>query len=111
MNSHEIIALYETVAAITDQMVIAARNGDWDRLALLESHCANHIALLKQDQSPAPLTGGIRERKATIIKKILADDREIRNITEPWMAKLSALIDRTTAERKLSQAYGVTPQR
>ncbi|HVK94229.1 MAG TPA: flagellar protein FliT [Noviherbaspirillum sp.] len=106
MNSQEILSLYETVAAITDQMVVAARNGDWERLALLESHCASQVAILKQDESPAPLTAGVRERKATIIKKILADDREIRNITEPWMAQLSAMIDSTSAERKLSKAYG-----
>ena len=33
---------------------------------------------------------------------------EIRNIAEPWMAKLSQLINSTGAERKLSQAYGAS---
>lgn len=111
MNSQEILALYETVAAITDQMVTAARKGDWDQLALLESHCASHIAILKRDESPGSLSDGVRERKATIIKKILADDREIRNLTEPWMTHLSALIDSTSTERKLNKAYGTNRQR
>ena len=45
-------------------------------------------------------------RKVQIIKQILAHDREIRTIAEPWMTKLSQLINSTSAERKLSQAYG-----
>jgi len=107
MNNHEVIALYETVATITDQMLSAARKGDWEQLALLETRCASHVEILKTD-TPAPLTGEIRVRKVQIINKILADDREIRNIAEPWMAKLSQMINSTGAERKLSQTYGAT---
>ena len=106
MNSHEVIALYENVATITDQMLAAARLGDWEQVTLLEAKCASQVAILKRDEPPAPLTGEIRVRKVQIIKQILAHDREIRTIAEPWMAKLSHLISSTSAERKLSQAYG-----
>lgn len=63
--------------------------------------------MIKSGETPVALTGAERERKVEIIKKILADDREIRNITEPWMNKLSMLINSTGTERKLNQAYGV----
>lgn len=108
MNSHEVISLYETVAVITDQMLVAARQGDWDRLVELESRCASHVETLRQGEPPVPLTGDSRVRKVRIIQKILADDREIRNLTEPWMAQLSRLINSTGTERKLSQAYGAS---
>lgn len=106
MNSQEIISLYEAVSDITNRMVAAARAGDWDRLVALESDCAGHVQTLRDGEPPTPLEGAVRERKVKIIHKILADDREIRNITEPWMAHLSALINSTGAERKLSSAYG-----
>ena len=106
MNSQEVIALYETVAVITDKMLVAARSGDWDEVAVLESDCASHVQTLKQGEPPAPLTGDIRLRKVQIIKKILADDRAIRDIAEPWMARLSQLMHSSGTERKLSQAYG-----
>lgn len=108
MNSTEVIALYETVAVISDQMLSAARNGDWEKLAVLESRVASHVATLKKDEPPVKLTGEIRVRKVKIITKMLADDREIRNIAEPWMEKLSQLINSTGAERKLSNAYGAS---
>lgn len=107
MNSEEVISLYEKVAVITHQMVVAAREYDWEQLAELESQCASHVATLKQDAPIVPLTEVVREQKVRIIKKILADDREIRSITEPWMAQLSMLMKSAGAERKLSQAYGV----
>jgi flagellar protein FliT len=108
MNSQEVISLYETVATITDQMLAAARNGNWDELVALEARCSSHVATLKSGETPVPLTGLLRERKVKIIQKILADDREIRNLTEPWMAQLSRLINSTGTERKLNHAYGAT---
>lgn len=106
MNSHEVLSLYETVATITDQMLAAARNGDWEQLVALESRCANHIETLKVEEPRAALPKEERERKVNIIRKILEDDREIRNITEPWMAQLSMMINSVGTERKLSKAYG-----
>ena len=106
MNEQEIIYLYENVASITDQMLTAARVGDWDHLVTLESRCTDQVNILKTSEPPAPLSDKSRERKVEIIKKILADDKEIRNITEPWMNKLSTLINSTGAERKLNRAYG-----
>ncbi|MEO6145756.1 MAG: flagellar protein FliT [Sulfuriferula sp.] len=106
MNSDEIISIYESVASITEQMLSAARNSDWEHMAALESRCASHVRTLEKSEIRAALTSEMRERKFNIIQKILADDREIRNITEPWMAQLSSLINNTSTERKLSMTYG-----
>lgn len=106
MNSTEIISIYENVSRITDQMVAAARSADWDQLTVLESRCAAQIEMLRQQESATALPAVERSQKVKIIKKILADDREIRSFTEPWMAKLSSMMSNAGNERKLSQAYG-----
>jgi flagellar protein FliT len=111
MNGHEIISLYENVAMLTGHMLDAARSGDWARLVELESHCSRQVQTLRDDYPPALLAGEQRDRKVDLITRILANDREIRALTEPWMTRLSALINSTGAERKLSQAYGGTPRR
>lgn len=109
MDSKEILAVYETIAEITDQMVTAARTGDWELLAALESRCSSQVDIIrKNEEPPEALSDLARERKASIIKKILADDREIRSITEPWMTRLATLIDSAGTERKLSKAYGAS---
>lgn len=106
MNSEEVISLYEKVAGITTQMVVAARAYNWEQLAELESQCASHVEALKGNEHTAQLTGVVRAQKVRIIQKILADDREIRTITEPWMNQLAALMKSAGTERKLSHAYG-----
>jgi flagellar protein FliT len=107
MDNQEILALYETVADITDQMLAAARTGDWEQLATLESRCSSQVEIIKMNEEPnRTLSPVARERKVKIIKKILDDDRQIRDITEPWMAQLSAMLNSASTERKLSQAYG-----
>ena len=40
MNSQEVVSLYEAIAVMTDEMVVAARNGNWMQLATLEKACA-----------------------------------------------------------------------
>ena len=106
MNNQDLISVYEAVAVITDQMLTAARAGDWDTLIELEKHCADHVKTLQSREPGPPLRADERERKVKIIHSILEDDRQIRNLTEPWMAQLSYMINSTGAERKLLQAYG-----
>lgn len=105
MTSQEILGVYEALVALTEQMVAAAGAGDWERLALLETRCAAHVACLKEADT-APLQGPSRQKKAAIIKQLLADDRKIRDLTTPWMAQLSAMISSAGAERRLAGAYG-----
>lgn len=100
------ISLYEEVAVITDQMLVSARTGDWEQLVALETRCSDRVATLKVHAAALPLTVEMREKKINIIKKILADDREIRSITQPWMVHLTELINSSGTERKLLQAYG-----
>ncbi len=105
MNSQEVVSLYEKISGITEQMVLAAREANWVQLASLEKLCAQHIEAIKQgDKEPAQ--GAMRERKVKIIQKILADDKEIRNCTEPWMQRLSMQMNNNTTQRKLAKAYG-----
>jgi flagellar protein FliT len=109
MDNMEVISLYETVADITDRMLAAARTGDWELLTELETRCSDHVENLRNNQAPRePLSDAAREKKVRILKKILADDREIRNITEPWMAQLSTMMKSAGTERKLSKAYGAS---
>jgi flagellar protein FliT len=106
MDSKEVLSLYESVATITHQMLDAARTGDWELLVKLESRCSSHVQMLRNGEPLAPLTGSMRDRKVKIIHRILEDDREIRNITTPWMAQLSAMMKNTGTERKHAKAYG-----
>ncbi len=106
MTSEDIVDVYETMAVITDQMLRAANDSDWDRLAQLEQQCALHVRQLKEHE-PQALAGAQRVKKVDAIRRMLAADRQIRDLTTPWMARLSALINNTSTERRVARAYGV----
>lgn len=106
MNDDDVISLYESVSDLTARMLAAAQSGDWDHLVELESDCASRVQVLRDGEALASLSGERRMRKVAIIKKILADDRAIRDLTSPWMAKLSAMMQSTGTERRLVNAYG-----
>ncbi len=106
MNCEQVIDTYESVAQITKNMLDAARSGAWDDLISLESRVATYVTQLAANEAPVKLTPALRSRKLTMIKQILADDKEIRNLTEPWMAQLTNLINSNHMEHKLSMSYG-----
>ncbi len=106
MTSQEILSVYDAMVELTEQMVQAATQSDWDQLILLEQRCAAHVRQLQAAQPAVELDTANRERKVEAIRKMLDDDRKIRDLTMPWMARLSALIKSTGTERRLASAYG-----
>ena len=86
MTSNEVLSMYENIAGLTSRMVLAAQAGDWDRLAQLETRCAIEAAATATGV-PA-LQGAQRQRKVDLLKQILANDRAIRDVTQPWMGQI-----------------------
>lgn len=105
MNSQELILIYENVADITSQMLNAAQGSDWPLLATLEERCSMQVQAIKEDEAPVELGHDEREKKVKVIQRILADDRKIRDITQPRMAQLSEMMRRSSTQTKLARAY------
>lgn len=106
MTGQDIVSVYEAMAGISDQMLAAASANDWDRVVQLEQQCNACVRQLKANGDGQPLAGQERVRKVNAIRKMLASDRQIRDLTQPWMAKLSALMNNNATERRLARAYG-----
>ena len=87
MTSTDVLSMYENIAGLTSKMVVAAQIGDWHALDRLENGCAaQSVATL--GGVPA-LEGNARQRKIDLLKQIMANDRAIRDVTEPWMGRLN----------------------
>ena len=100
-----VIENYEILSSIMGQMRVAAAQGEWDHLVELESQCSQRVEAMKAQDAAAPIDESTRLRKVALIRKMLADDKDIRNHTEPWMAQLQHLIQSTGQERRLLQTY------
>lgn len=106
MTGQDVLSEYAAVADLTGKMLAAAEAGDWDHMVVLEQECTAHVDTLKSAESAVELNPSGRQAKIDCIRRILADDRKIRDLTMPWMAQLSAMINNSGTQRRLANAYG-----
>jgi len=93
MSYENVCSLYESVAEVTNQMLQAAQNQEWDALSELEVTCADFVEQIRDYDEVQPEAGDAYKRKLKSIKLILANDREIRNLMAPWMLKLNNMLN------------------
>lgn len=86
-----LLSYYEAIEHASQDMLEAARAGDWDRVMRLESACAVLIAQLKHAAAERPLQSEEASLKGRIMQRILVNDAEIRNLAEPWINDLSKM--------------------
>lgn len=91
MTSNDVLSMYENVAALTNNMVMAARASDWESLGRLENQTAAATAVVAAGATVAPLEGSARQRKIDLLKQILANDRAVRDVTEPWLNRVPGM--------------------
>ncbi len=87
-----IIEHYEAIAAASRRMLDAARAGDWDEVGREEDRCRALIGLLKRTQPDGSLAYDGRRQRLALLRAMLADDAEIRELSEPWLKQLEALL-------------------
>jgi flagellar protein FliT len=87
MNSSEIITIYEAILTTTGQML----------------KCRRLTKKILINDKTNMLSSELRQRKLEIIQQVLADDAEIRTLTQPWAAQLQNILSNTVYKRKLTQ--------
>ena len=85
------IGHYEAIAASSRRMLDAARREDWDEVAREEDACRALILALKRAHAAGTTPIG-RRQKLALMRAMLADDAEVRELAEPWLARLQTLL-------------------
>ncbi|WP_395401578.1 flagellar protein FliT [Pseudoduganella sp. UC29_106] len=106
MTNQEVLSVYGEMARLSASMLRAAQAAEWDRLEELEAGVSAQVSRLRGNEDAVVLDSAERAQKLAMIKQILDDDHQIRDLTMPWMAELSKLISSTGTERRLANAYG-----
>jgi flagellar protein FliT len=96
-----LLSYYEAIEGASQDMLNAARSGDWDTVVKLEGACALLIAQLKNAAQEHPLGAEELNLKTRIMQRILVNDAEIRNLAEPWINDLSRMMGSTTDPHKM----------
>jgi flagellar protein FliT len=83
---------YEAIEQASQDMLQAARDGNWDRVVKLEGACALLISQLKHAASRGALGPEEAQLKSRIMRRILVNDAEIRILAEPWLEDLDNIL-------------------
>ena len=103
---HQIVEQYARMAEISGRMRLAAYADDWDAVCDAEKECARVIGELSALGDLAPTDPVLRRQKLELMRRVLADDAEIRLLTQPWLKKLDQLLQTPDASARLDRAYG-----
>ncbi|HEY8710902.1 MAG TPA: flagellar protein FliT [Burkholderiaceae bacterium] len=96
MNT-SLLNYYQAIEKASQDMLEAARLGNWDQVLKLEGACVLLISQLKHSAVEKPLGRDEAQFKSRIMQRILVNDAEIRELAEPWLDDLDQLLaDRTT---------------
>ncbi len=80
-----LIDYYRALESASVSMLEAAKADDWDGVVRLEGTCAVLIEQLRFASSSQELTVEQRSEKSGIMRRILANDAQVRYLAEPWM--------------------------
>jgi flagellar protein FliT len=90
--SSQLLNYYEAIEQASQDMLDAARNGNWDQVVKLEGACALLISQLKHAASGRALGEDEAQLKSRIMQRILVNDAEIRHLAEPWLEQLDDML-------------------
>lgn len=89
-------------------MVDAARAGDWERLVELELAMGGlRDMLMTNGDDLNGLDAAGRERQAGLVRRILADCEEVRQLADPWMDHVRQLLGDAVSRSRIAHAYGL----
>jgi flagellar protein FliT len=90
--SSPLLNYYEAIEQASQDMLDAARSGNWDQVVKLEGACALLISQLKNAAHQQKLGTEEAQLKSRIMQRILVNDAEIRHLAEPWLEQLDDIL-------------------
>jgi flagellar protein FliT len=96
---------YRALADVSGRMLLAARNGDWDAVIALDADYTARASAVTDAALP-PLPPPLAADVAALIRKLMAEEGELRMLLGPQLAHLSSMLSDAGAQRKLAGAYG-----
>ena len=104
MSDSDLLEHYGAMWQLSQNMLTAAKQAEWERLVELEQARATIVEELKrEDKIVWQAANG--EKIAVLIRAILDADAEVKLLTESWMDKLQGTLENIGTQQKLKKAY------
>ena len=81
---------------------------EWDELVALAQSYSVCVGELESGDSNDMSDPAVRERKAELIRGILAMDAEIKVLVQDWMTEIGEVLNSINADKKLKKTYEIS---
>ena len=88
-----LIDYYKAIEDSSARMLQAAKSEDWEEVVRCEGICAVLIEQLRSKSRELKLMPAERMEKASIMRRILNNDAQIRYLAEPWLTHFERKFD------------------
>ena len=105
MDQAQLLASYTDAWEITQRMLEAARDEDWDGLLDLSQGREQLFSQLMQALPVAPENLQLANETVALIRSILAADQQTQSLSRDWMEEINGVLTSVNVEKKLLKAY------
>jgi len=98
-EENQVLALYRTALALSEEMRSLARDSEWDALTAKETARRELIEELRLIDTAAHTATAFIDAKRGLIQGIMACDRETQELTRRWSAELKEILDALNAKK------------
>lgn len=88
----KLLSCYEAIATASSRMLDAARRADWESLVRAEADCTALINEARDLRAACDCSAAGEARRLSALRKVMADDAEIRALMQPWLATLDHVL-------------------
>jgi hypothetical protein len=106
MTDDQMLAAYETLKQLSQQMLTATGQGQWEQMAQQQEELSMLMALLQSGEAQALWPPAVMASKKALIVDILAIQKATMEITLPWRDSVAAMLDSAGSAKRVARAYG-----
>ncbi|MDR3385477.1 MAG: flagellar protein FliT [Rudaea sp.] len=108
ITADQLLARYDSILHVTERMLSAAREDNWDSVIELQARYSTLADTLRPVDASVPLDDSQRVRKHDLTRRILSNETAVRELGAPRLARLSALLESGRHTRALHKMYGLS---
>jgi flagellar brake protein len=94
-RSEYLIVQYRQLTDDSDMMLAHARTGDWDAVSRIQDSIASRFRQLVEENSASTLSAEHRKARVGLLKRVIENDAQIRNLAMPVMGRVESMLKST----------------
>ncbi|WP_380178888.1 flagella biosynthesis regulatory protein FliT [Kalamiella sp. sgz302252] len=101
-----LMSIYQQLLVLSQSMLRLATEGDWDKLIEMEVDYVSAVEKLAACTQQTPVPAQTQDQLRPVLRHILDNEAEVKNLLQARKAELSRLISQTGRQKSVNKAYG-----